>query len=80
VNEFNKEFELFLENFDGEPLNSITMRKRVLYPKKLKGLLSRDFLESFRKERKRLVETHGLNPKAVNQGIAKALLFFHSRF
>ena len=79
MDKFNKEIDLFLENFDSE-FNSITMRKRVLYPKKLKGLLSRDFLESFRKERQRLVEKHGLNPKHVNQGIAKALLFFHSRF
>jgi hypothetical protein len=79
VDNFNKELELFLENF-GEEYNSITMRKRILYPKKLKGLLSKEFLECFRKERKRLVEQHGLNPKNVNQGIAKALLFFHSRF
>jgi hypothetical protein len=78
VNSFDKQLKLILE--DLEMPNRIDVRKRIFYPKKLKGLLSKEFIECFKAERKRLIEQNGMSSKQVNHGIAKALLFFHSRF
>lgn len=78
MDSFNKHFKLILE--DLEMPNRIDVRKRIFYPKKLKGMLSKEFIECFKAERQRLIEQNGMSAKQVNQGIAKALLFFHSRF
>jgi len=78
VDSFSKHFKLILE--DLEMPNRIDVRKRIFYPKKLKGLLSKEFIECFKAERQRLIEQNGMRAKQVNQGIAKALLFFQSRF
>ena len=78
MDSFSKHFKLILE--DLEMPNRIDVRKRIFYPKKLKGLLSKEFIECFKAERQRLIEQNGMRAKQVNQGIAKALLFFQSRF
>jgi hypothetical protein len=81
VDSFNKYYKVILENVNEADMPSrIDVRRRIFYPKKLKGLLSREFIECFKAERKRLVEKSGMSVKQVNQGMAKALLFFHSRF
>ena len=77
---FNKKFNYLIESFEEDTLpSSIKMSKRIYYPKKLRGELSSEFINCFKAERKRLIEK-GYKPSQVTQGIAKALLFFHSRY
>lgn len=51
---------------------------RIFYPKKIKNKLSPEFIDSYKTELKRLVETEGLKPQQASQSITKALALFHS--
>ena len=70
MNNFEKAFKKLNENY-----SSLKFYKRVFYPRNLK--LSEDFVNSFKKEFKRLID-EGHNPKHIINQISKALMF-HSK-
>ena len=67
MNNFNKKFEELTESF-----KSILYKKREFYPKNFN--LSEEFVNSFRKEYKRLID-EGMEPKKALLKLNKALLF-----
>ena len=77
---FNNKFKFILESLENADVpSSVKMSTRVMYPKKLRGLLSKEFINCFKAEHQRLV-SQGMKPSQVTKGIVKALLFFHSRY
>jgi len=71
VSKFNSKFEELTESF-----KSILYKKREFYPKNFN--LSEEFVISFRKEYKRLID-EGMEPKKALLKLNKALLF-HTKF
>jgi hypothetical protein len=70
VNNFEKNYKALYENY-----GSLKFFRRVFYPRNLK--LSEEFVNSFKKEYKRLAE-EGHNTKSILEKISKALIF-HSK-
>ena len=70
MNKFNKEIAKLEENF--KPIKTV---KRAFYPRNFE--LSEEFVVSFRREYKRLLD-EGVNPNKALNRITKALLF-HAR-
>jgi hypothetical protein len=70
VSDFTKNYESILENY-----GCIKTTRREFYPKNFN--LSEEFVNSFKKEYKRLVG-EGVHPRRALQRINKALLF-HAR-
>lgn len=71
MSKFNSKFEELTESF-----KSILYKKREFYPKNFN--LSEEFVISFRKEYKRLID-EGMEPKKALLKLNKALLF-HTKF
>jgi hypothetical protein len=67
VSQFNAKYSQLLEGF--KPLKTV---KRTFYPRNFQ--LSEDFVDSFKKEYKRLLD-EGIHPTKALSRIAKALIF-----